>query len=242
MIAMMFSACSKKLTYDAEKGAYIGRAGTFYRASSNYLAVGIDSAEELAKLRSEGSEDILLYPVCKPGTDVYMDSELWMADENYQIYYAEGVELPLLWDMQIHTINIVERKDILFGVGQVTDAEDIQKVIDRYRNGVFFLYNESKCNFRVVTEKNYDLAFASENYPCLYYMLRYYEYENAVTYSELVEDPENFVPRFDFEYVLEDYQGDTYVRYTLGKAFIFDRETGRCYPIDDLKDIFFATE
>lgn len=240
-IAMMLSACSKKLTYDAEKGAYVGRAGTFYRASSNYLAVGIDRAEELAKLTSEGAEDVLLYPICKPGTDSYMDDELWMADGNYQVYYAEGVTLPKVWEMQIHTINIVERKEILYGVGQVTDEADIQTVIDRYRNGLSFSYNDAKCNFRVEVEKNYELAFTSENYPCLYYMLQYYQYENDVTYTELVEDPSAFTPKFELEYELQTHEDDTYVRYNLGKTFLFDRETGLCYPIGDIADIFFES-
>lgn len=242
-ILMMLSACSKsKLTYDPDKNAYVGRAGTFYRASSNYLAVGVDKAEELAKLKREGSEDILLYPICKPGTDIYMNTELWMADGDYHVYYAEGVTLPKLWEMEVSLIDIVRRGDKLVGVGEVENASDIAKVIDRYQNGTAFSYNDSKCNFRVAATKNYELAFTSQAYQGLYYMLNYYEYEKSVTYTELVEDPNSFTPKFNFNYTLQEFEGDTYVRYDLGKTFIYDREAGLCYPVDDLADLFFVKE
>ena len=242
VILMLCSSCTKKMTYDPDKGAYVGRAGAFYLAPSNYLAVGVDKAEELAKLKREGAENILLYPICKPGTDIYMDSDLWMADANYNVYYAEGVTLPKLWEMEVSLIDIVRRGDKLIGVGVVEDEKEIAQVIDVYRYGTSFSYTDSKCTFRTATTKNYELAFTSQAYQGLYYMLNYYEYEKSVTYTELVEDPDNFTPKYNFSYTLIPYGESTYVRYDLGKAFIYDRESGLCYPIDSLGDIFFVKE
>ena len=162
-----------------------------------------------------------------------------MADADYNVYYAEGVVLPKLWEMEIDLIRIVETATQSYSVGTVDDAATVERVIALYQNGFSVPYTDADCNFRVKELESERLAFSSEKYGGFYYVLQYYRFEESVTLTREVEDFDSFAPTLDFPYALEEHNGRTYVRYDMGKNFLHDPATGLCYPTGTLLDSYY---
>ena len=233
-LLMILSSCSDRFVYDKEKNGYIrqGDGTVFYAASANYRAVEVDKDEQMGEIQKDGQENVSLYPL------VGME-DVCLADDKYNVYVAEGETLPKLWEMDPHEIRIFQNDKVAFSLGTIDSADVIDNVVNAYQNGMSISYADSRCNFRIVNVERDDLAFCSQNYAGLYYVLLFYRFEKDILLTDEVEDPANFTPAYDRSYTFEEYQGVTYVRYNLGTNFLYDRTTGLCYPIDGMLDSYF---
>ena len=238
---MMLSSCAERFVYDKELNGYVRNDdGTvFYAASANYRAVEVDKEEKIGEIKRDGLDNVALYPISGADGKSAMDADVWLADDKYNVYVAEGETLPKLWEMEADEIRIFQNNTVAFSLGTIDSVNVVEKVVDAYRNGMSVSYADSRCDFRIVNVKRDDLAFCSQNYKGLYYVLLFYRFEQDILLTDEVEDPLNFTPAYDRSYTLEEYQGVTYVRYNLGTNFLYDRATGLCYPVDGLMDSYF---
>ncbi len=247
LLTLLTSCGRNHLEYDPQADAYVrrGDGAVFYRASENFLAVNIDMDREICKIKQASGEDILLYEISNfadssmTDSAVYMDASVWMGDYDHRVYYAAGTVLPKLWEMQIKEIYMTDGGEMPRVIDWVEDAGEVAQIIGLYQNGTAFGYSDLHASFGLTKLKQRnELAFVSQNYQGLYYMLSYLQYEESVTYTEEVADPATFVPRYPRNYRLQETDGVTYAKYDLGTAFLYDHVSGQCYPLDDLADIF----
>lgn len=243
VLILLLVSCGQtnELVYDKDRNAYVREddGALFYRASLNYRAVKIDKAEQVGAIAQPKRDDLPLYAICNYAETSYRNSNEWMADEDYHIYYAQGVTLPKLWEMDIEEIQIVKRATVSYSMGTVTAKDTIGKVVDSYQNGFSVSYDDTKCNFALVDAESNELAFCASDYSEIYYILQLHRFEENILLTDRVENPDEFTPAIDRPYTLEEYGEDTYVRYNLGKNFVFDLTTGLYYPVDGLFDSFF---
>ena len=241
--SLLFTSCGRadRLTYDKEAEGYVRRGdGVVYqKAPTAYRAVRINKDRVLATIKSDDLETPL-YAVCNADGSTCMDSSVWMADEDYNVYYVKGTKLPTLAELAPTEVQIVQVSTISYSVGEVKDASQISTMLYCYQSGAAFSYTDSSCTFRLNDPKRNDLYFSSDENG-LYYVLLLYRYEDDVYLTDDVEDPASFTPKYNRPYQLEEYNGKTYVKYNLGKNFMYDRTTRMCYPVDGLLDSYFAS-
>ena len=235
-VLMLLSSCADRFEYDKEINGYVrkGDGTVFYAASANYRAVEVDKKEQMGEIKKDGQDNVPLYAMSGM-------NDGWLADDTYNVYVAEGEHLPKLWEMEPNEIRIFQNDKVAFSLGVIDSANVIEKVVDAYRNGPSVSYADARCDFRIneANIKRDDLAFCSSAYEGLYYVLLFYRFEREIELTEEVEDVANFTPAYDCSYTFEEYQGVTYVRYSLGTDFLYDRATGLCYPVDGMMDSYF---
>ena len=114
LLAVILALCGcsdpDQLHYDNDTRQYVraGDGAVFYRAPSNYLAVRILTDREVGSIGQEDAEDLALYAIADYDETATLDSDAYMADASYNVYYAEGVTLPKLWEMDVSLIRIVQ--------------------------------------------------------------------------------------------------------------------------------------
>lgn len=221
---MLLSSCGTvSLKYDSSQKGFVRSSdnAVFYRAPKTYLAVAIDTEDVLAELEQE-DEDLALYPVCGSDKNSEMDTNAWLADENYSVYYAKGTTLPLLWEMGAQAIDIMTVTEQPFSLGRVTDAQDVQKVVDLYQNGASFSFGVLQREMHLLTYQKdyhkYQILFSCAEYPGLYYVLTLYHFKQDVR-VELGEAEEPLT--------------------NVGRNVILDPTTGLCYAVEDVFDGYF---
>lgn len=243
VLASLLCACGDRdaLVYEKERNAYVreGDGAVFFAAPQNYRAVKIDKSEQIGEIEQTEGDDLPLYAIYDYAEKNGMDPAIWMADAEYRVYVAEGTTLPKLWDMQPAKAQIVENATISYSVGTVDQPETVQKLLSCYRDGFSVAYTDARCTFRLNDAERNELAFDSKTYGGLYYVLQIYRFEESIEMTEEVTDPAGFTPAYEFDYAYETHNGRTYVRYDLGKSFLYDRATGLCYPIGGLLDSYF---
>ena len=99
-----------------------------------------------------------------------MDPAKWLCEEGKTVFYADGVTLPTLTEMAPEQVHLCIEQASTMVLSTITDAEDIQALIDVWLNGEEVVYTglEPNVNLRV--------KFESASYPGLYYSLIYLEY------------------------------------------------------------------
>ena len=86
----------------------------------------------------------------------------------------------------------------------------------------------------------YDIVFADVY---LSYYLDYLQFEHEVQVWEVVTDvaaAESAYP--GIEVTFETYKNETYAVYHFGKHIMYNRETGRCYPVNEVLAPYFTEE
>lgn len=235
------------LQYDSKTRTYVrNKDGATYRlASANYRAICLDKDREICQIEHEDGENTVLYEICNNLTMNYMSSALWMGDEEYRVYYADGIILPKLWEMQADDLYLFESRGKLYQVGLVEEDVDVAKIVNLYETGDAFKASDTHSSFgREEVQTSYEIGFTTKGYEGLYYMLAYRSYEDAICYREETTgiSEEDYVPAYDFSYewttfVTDEGEVKTYAEYDLGTDFLYDPVTGLCYPLGDLADI-----
>ena len=237
-LCMLLTACGKtvKLDYDAFEGSYRDPKHnvTYLRAEAYYEAVGLREDQPYARIPSKKMEDMVLYQI--DGAD----PSSMLANQYFEIFYAKGTSLPKLEEMDVTKMyvgSVIEGAVMDLTVATVTDVTDINALVALYASGTCFSETEKFEDGTIVSEFN--LRFASANYPAFYYRLSYHHYAKDVLVYEVIESAEGFVPTYqgvevtiDESYV-EKY-GEIYAIYNFGSNILYDQVTGNCYPVGDM--------
>ena len=233
----LLSACSKVPTMKMKDGVYVNKkTKTSYTHASACYRANEYIDKPVAKIEPADGEEILLYSVSG------MDGKKWLCDENFAVYYAVGEVPPALWEMNIGTVYINKTVNASYTIRQIGDAQKIAKLIDAYQNGPSFDYHDIT-HADVTVRPNptrYDIVFADVY---LSYYLDYLQFEHEVQVWELVTDvaaAESAYP--GIEVTFETYKNETYAVYHFGKHIMYNRETGRCYPVNEVLAPYFTEE
>ena len=232
-LVMLLCACSKVPTMKIKDGVYVNKKTktSYTQVSSCYRANEyVDNA--VAKIEHKDGQEILLYSIAG------MDGDKWLCDEDFSVYCAVGETPPALWEMSIVQVFINKTVNASYTVQQIGDAQKIAALISAYKDGPSFEYEDidhADINLKP-NPKRYDIVFADTH---LSYYLDYLQYEEEVQIWESVTE-EPIYPGVEVTY--ETYKGETYAVYHFGKHIMHNRETGRCYPVDEILAPYFTEE
>ncbi|MBQ8439109.1 MAG: hypothetical protein IJX19_00465 [Clostridia bacterium] len=236
-LVSLLTACSKIPTMEMKDGAYVNQKTkiSYTHASSCYRANEyVEKA--VGKIEHKGQAELLLYPISG------MDEKKWLCDADFSVYCAVGVTPPALWEMSIGAVYINKTVNASYTVQKIVDAEKIASLIKTYREGTSFSYDDiSHADMTLKPNpQRYDLVFEDSS---LSYYLIYLQFEEEVLVYEVVSDPNNFTPAYPgVEVTTETYKGEHYAVYHFGKHIMYNRETGRCYPVNDVIAPYFEEE
>ena len=222
---MLLSSCGTvSLKYDSAQKGYVRSSDNtvFYLAPETYLAAAVDKEEVLAEL-IQGDQKLSVYPICENEKNSNMDTNSWLADEKYSVYYANGTALPQLWEMDVCVIDIMTITEKPFSLGCVSEVHEVQKVVDLYQSGESFAFGALKREMNLLTYQKdyykYQILFSSARYPGLCYVLTLYHFNRDVSIE------------------LED--GEDVKLTNVGRNVILDPTTGLCYAVEDVFDVYF---
>lgn len=195
LCALLLCSCGKKYEFSVDDdGNFVdGKSGVTYDiAPFCYEAISV-STDVFAE---QGEREFFAITGA--------DTSKWLCDTFGIVYYAKGMKLPSLKEMNISYVDVTN-DDVT--VETVSDTEKINALKALYENGTKTSY---PANAGFVPEVNLRLKFAdTEN--GLYYVLAYFEYPQ--------------------DYVSKDENGKE-INY--GKKFLYNRAEGICLAIDGL--------
>ncbi len=203
----LFCACrTKSSELRLENGAFRNeKTGVAYReAPSNYRATSFFKSEPLFLATGLLSDGIPLYAIENT------DSNEFLTDEYFTLYYNENVTLPTLAEMKPYAIslsyNANERGKLDEG-----DQAAINELLDHLGQDKTY----SRALLSGHTYERFELLFYSEEYPGFFYVLEYWKYEESFTFVHEGEE------------------------ISVGKGVIYDRGNDCFYAMGDLlEDIF----
>lgn len=232
-LILLLASCSKVPTMKMKDGVYVNKQNktSYTHVSACYRANGyVDNP--VAKIEPKDGQEIILYSVSG------MDGKKWLCDENFMVYCAVGENPPALWEMTVSEVYINKTVNASYTVQKIVDEGKIAKLIDAYQNGPSLDY-EDIAHADVTVKPNpkrYDIVFADTS---LSYYLDYLQFEHEV---QVWEEADNSTAYPGVEMTLETYKGETYAVYHFGKHLMYNRETGRCYPVSEVLAPYFTEE
>ena len=236
-LILLLGSCSRVPTMKMKDGVYVNKKTkiSYTQVSSCYRANEyVDKA--VAKIKPKEGHEIILYSIAG------MDGKKWLCNEDFSVYCAVGETPPELWEMTILEVFINKTVNASYTLQKITKPEEIAALIAAYQTGPSFDYRD--ISHADVTQKpnptRYDIVFADT---ALSYYLDYLQFEEEVQVWELVTDPaqaEGLYP--GVEVTFESYKGETYAVYHFGKHIMYNRETGRCYPVNEILAPYFTEE
>ena len=178
---LLLCACAKKapaLTY--QDGAYRNEAQdvVFYKASMNYRAQSIVREPVIFNLSRNAKQD----PTPLYAIDGLSESD-WLTDESFTIYHNRNITLPSLTQMNPDTVYMRLSGDhtgsMAGYLGEDRKAE-IDDLVDILTNGTSHPGNK----IALAPTSCYELLFASEEYPGIFFVLEYWTYDETVTHID----------------------------------------------------------
>ncbi len=179
MVSMLLlCGCTRKLTY--QDGAYRNEAtgASFCKASMNYRAQSIVREPVIFNLsRNKKQDPTPLYAI-----DGLSESD-FLTDESFTLYYNSSFTLPSLVQMNPDTVYMRLSGDQTgsmagyLGEGQKAAIDDL---VDILTNGT----SHSGNKIALAPTTCYELLFASEEYPGIFFVLEYWTYDEDVTYID----------------------------------------------------------
>lgn len=186
---LMLVSCGVTIHEGIGKGDAMNKSTdtVWYHASTCYEAVELE--KKVGKLVVTDKQSYELYQLPE------MDSEKWLATEDKNILYAEGVALPTLSDMAPSAVYFYLDASTPQRLYTMEDEALITKIIGDYTT------NESVIYPATTPYKTYRVCFKSDDYAGMYYVLTYVEYA-----SDYVADDVNYgkyflYDRFDQRFV-----------------------------------------
>lgn len=158
----------------------------WYHASTCYEAVDLE--KKLGKL-VVGEHDLELYKLPD------MDPAKWVATEDKNVLYAEGVTLPTLSEMAPETMIVYLDAATEQKLKTISNVDTLSSMIKDYTEGESVLY-PSKTPLAT-----YRVRFTSDAYPGIYYVLTYVEYGSDYTVEDANYGKYFLYDRFDQRFV-----------------------------------------
>lgn len=233
--ALLLASCSNLNTIKFKNEEYHDSKNdiTYRQAPLNYEAVKI-ADKAVARVKKSVGDDILLYPVDG------METEQMLANDLYEIFYADGITLPNVWDMGIREIYICKTQTISAQLATIDTEKDVDEILALYRYGTGI--SKNKISMEQASD-HYYLKFVSTTHPYLYYCLEYLTFSQEVIIYESIANTAEFTPKYQGVTVtFEDYEytenGETFVEhlaaYHFGTGILYDRASGICYAAGSL--------
>lgn len=173
LLLLSLSACGAKLEETNQGVKDDGNGITYNHASVVYEPVEV--GKKYGKLKVADKMSLELY--CIEG----LEPEEWLATEDMNVLYAEGVSLPTLSEMQPRAVQICANDTSLHVLRRVSDTQTVDALVTAWEQGTSLPYPSS------TPIRTYKLRFESTLYPALYYCVTYVEYS-----SDLVVDEVNY--------------------------------------------------
>lgn len=232
----LLTSCSRVPTMKYKDGMFTNpRTRITYQQAPAYYEAVARSSDSVAKIDGEKVDDLLLYPISG------MDRSQWLCGEDYSVFYAEGITLPALWEMGTNSVLICKTDEQTASLAEIGSLIAIERLVDTYRKGVWFDYAEMDGTEEMV---RYDLKFVSSTYKGLQYDLTYWSMDEDAKIYVPIQNESGFevlypgveVTTETYEYTDKNGESKTELLavYNFGKHLLYDRWTGRCYPIDDV--------
>lgn len=186
LATLLFSSCG--MTLQRSENGYVDKEGvTWQHASTCYQAVSL--GEKLGKLAVADKTTYEIYEIPD------MDASLWMATEEGNVLYADGVTLPTLADMAPASMEVCVENTTTYVIHTMTDTEALASVISAYTEHEPVLY------LGLPVYKTYRIRFLSPDYPGLYYSLTYVEYAEDYVIEDRNYGKYFLYDRFDQNFV-----------------------------------------
>ena len=234
ILSCFLASCSTPSMKREENGSLRNpQTNIVYRpAALNYYAKPYGE-DPYAKVKlGKDTDPILLHEI------EGVDPERYLVSNSYAVYYAEGAELPELYDLPCVRVGIYDTQ-VSSNDGNITDATEIQLLKDLHKNGSFTTLNNVGLYIDNTTEW-YDLHFMGDgDYKGVYYQLKYGVFAEDVLITELIERDANghvidLYPGVPYTIEQKTYEGREYIVavYNFGKEILCDMTSGNCYRID----------
>ncbi len=140
---------------------------SYCHASPVYEAISL--LKEYGKLTVTDTESYTLYTI--PG----MDPTEMLATEDFNIVYADSLDMPTLMEMMPTILRVCTDS---LEIKRLEDAVMVAKLVNEYMSGESIEYPG------ITTLRNYKVRFESVNHPGFYYTLTYVEYANDLTIED----------------------------------------------------------
>ena len=230
---LFLTACNKPtaLDMDVKSGSFTNtKTGvTYLRAPTCYEAISVLKDRKVARVQYKGMDDLTLYEV------EFSTSEQIISSEEGELFYAQGMVLPTVWEMQPERIYVGQVGGSLdFAVALIEKADDIEALIEIYRDAVPFSEKDMLDNTLIRTR--YDLRFYSQHYPSFYYCITYWQFSEDVLVYEVIDSIEGFVPTYTtaLNITFEEDGDELCAVYNFGKGILYDRDAKACYAVGDI--------
>ena len=219
---LLFSACSRKVTFAREAGGYRNqKTNVLYRVAPNYRARAIDEKTPLGTYTSPGGTAVSLYAV--EGLDA-------IADGDYTVYTAEGVSLPAFAELAVGSMDLCYSNAITYAYRSFGEA-DAARVQKALATAAQLPYSRVPAD----PSARYDLVFNASELPLSYRLVYLAFDEDVLVHAPLDADGSlpDLYPGVPCEKVTNASGGEEAV-FRFGSQLLLDRATNVCYPIEDL--------
>lgn len=230
---LLLTACNKPvaLDMDVKNGSFTNsKTGvTYLRAPSCYEAISVLKDHATARVQYKGMDDLVLYEI------EFATPEQMIASKEGELFYAKGMQLPTVWDMQPERVYVGQVGGTLdFAVALMENAEDISALTEIYRDAVPFPEKEMLND--ALVRSRYDLRFYSQHHPSFYYCITYWQFSEDVLVYEVIDSIEAFVPTYTnaLEITFEEDGEELCAVYNFGKGILYDRDSRLCYAVGDI--------
>lgn len=160
--SLLLTACGKTLKETSHGVTDKSGSLTYHHASVVYEPVEVGSKH--GKLQVNDKMTLELYEIKGLSPDE------WLATEDMNVLYADGVHLPTLAEMQPTALQICSEAASLHVLRRLSDAALVNAVTDAWVHGTSLPYPG------LTPQRTYKLRLESSLYPSLYYCVTYIEY------------------------------------------------------------------
>ncbi len=208
---------------------------TFYAAPYSYRVLEIKDLKKVSATIDMGKEKVDLYALKS------MDSSHWLSDEDFNLYYSNGVTLPKLQDMQVNRISLVQKGAYNQVMASITNTAMILDSVEFCTTGT--TVPAEKITLNPDTDTAYELLFFSALYPDIAYAMEYWTFsQNVYIYAKLTDDGQipNLYPGIEAEIVT--VEGERVAKFNLGNGLVYDRDADVCYAVGKVLESYFLAD
>ena len=173
LLVVALSSCKKGNTFVVREGNFVDKETGIEYISTSWEYEPISVSDEIYGEYSE-INDLLFYVMNGA------DPQKYICDNMETVYYAKGLKMPALNEMDIDYVNVYNQYDEL--VVHITDMEFVAKLVDTFVNG-YNSYSSIYLTNEVDIKTNHRIKFADSD-EGFYYVLAYVEYAEPFYYTD----------------------------------------------------------
>ena len=172
-LLITLASCTKGNAFVVREGNFVDKETGIEYISTSWEYEPISVSDEIYGEYSE-LNDLLFYVMDG------VDPQKYICDNMETVYYAKGLTMPSLNEMEIDYVNVYNQYDEL--VVHINDMEFIAKLVDAFVNG-YNSYSSIYLTNEVDIKTNQRIKFADSD-EGFYYVLAYVEYAEPFYYTD----------------------------------------------------------